>query len=317
MSADIDVVVSGVRAVARDVLAIELRDKSGRSLPIARAGAHIDLTLPNGLSRQYSLVNAVGQQSVDAYVVAVGLDANSRGGSAWIHDRLRVGQSVRVSGPRNLFEMSPDHRRVLLLAGGIGITPIYAMAQACAQQGLGYELWASARSAPRLAYLEEIKRLAEGRLYLHFDDEQGGPMDLSSRLQQQEWDAVYACGPTPMLDALTNATAHWTSGSVRMERFKGADVSVSDCQPFELKLQQSGLSTTVNANESVLDAIERLGVDYPWSCREGICGTCEAKVLSGEVQHLDFVLTPEERAQQHRMMVCVSRCGAGSLVLDI
>jgi ferredoxin-NADP reductase len=317
MSADIDVVVSGVRAVARDVLAIELREKSGRGLPIARAGAHIDLALPNGLSRQYSLVNAVGQQSVDAYVVAVGLDANSRGGSAWIHDRLRVGQTVRVSAPRNLFEMSSDHRRVLLLAGGIGITPIYAMAQACAQQGLDFELWASARSAPRLAYLEEIKRLAEGRLYLHFDDEQGGPMNLSSRLHQQQWDAVYACGPTPMLDALTTATAHWTPGSVRMERFKGADITVSDCQPFELKLQQSGLSTTVNANESVLDAIERLGVDYPWSCREGICGTCEAPVLSGEVQHLDFVLTPEERTQQRRMMVCVSRCGAGSLVLDI
>lgn len=317
MSVDIDVIVSSVRAVARDVLAIELRHKSGQSLPAAQAGAHIDLTLPNGLVRQYSLVNATGQKSADAYVVAVGLDAKSRGGSVWIHDRLKAGQALRVSAPRNLFEMAPEHRRVLLLAGGIGITPIYAMAQACAHQGLNFELWASARSAPRLAYLEEIKKLAKGRLHLHFDDEQGGPMNLSSRLQQQQWDAVYACGPAPMLDALTAATAHWATGSVRMERFKGAEVSVSGRKPFELKLQQSGLSTTVSENESVLDAMERLGVDYPWSCREGICGTCEVSVLSGEVQHLDFVLTPEERAEQRRIMVCVSRCGGGSLVLDI
>jgi len=317
MSVDIDVIVSSVRAVARDVLAIELRHKSGQSLPAAQAGAHIDLALPNGLVRQYSLVNATGQKSADSYVVAVGLDANSRGGSVWVHDRLKAGQAMRVSAPRNLFEMAPEHRRVLLLAGGIGITPIYAMAQACAHQGLDFELWASARSAPRLAYLEEIKNLAKGRLHLHFDDEQGGPMDLSSRLQQQQWGAVYACGPAPMLDALTAATAHWTSGSVRMERFKGAEISTSGRKPFELKLQKSGLSSTVNENESVLDAMERLGVDYPWSCREGICGTCEASVLSGEVQHLDFVLTPEERAEQRRMMVCVSRCDGGSLVLDI
>ena len=317
MSADIDVTVSGLRAVARDVLAVELRHKSGQGLPGAKAGAHIDLALGNGLVRQYSLVNATGQASMDRYVVAVGWDANSRGGSVWIHEKLKVGQSLRVSAPRNLFEMAPEHRRVLLLAGGIGVTPIYAMAQACAQQGLDFELWASARSAPRLAYLEELKALVGERLHLHVDDEQGGPMNLAERLQTQRWDAVYACGPAPMLDALTAATAHWTPGSVRMERFKGAEAPASERQPFELTLQRAGLSTTVSAHESVLDAMERLGVDYPWSCREGICGTCEAAVLEGEVQHLDYVLTPEERAEQRRMMVCVSRCGGGRLVLDI
>lgn len=317
MSADIDVTVSGLRAVARDVLAVELKHKSGQALPGAQAGAHIDLALGNGLVRQYSLVNATGQASMDTYVVAVGWDANSRGGSVWIHEKLKVGQSLRVSAPRNLFEMAPEHRRVLLLAGGIGITPVYAMAQACAQQGLDFELWASARSAPRLAYLEELKALAGQRLHLHFDDEQGGPMDLAQRLQMQNWDAVYACGPAPMLDALTTATAHWAPGSVRMERFKGAEAPASERQPFELTLQRTGLNTTVSAHESVLDAMERLGVDYPWSCREGICGTCEAPVLEGDVQHLDYVLTPEERAEQRRMMVCVSRCGGGRLVLDI
>jgi p-toluenesulfonate methyl-monooxygenase reductase component TsaB len=317
MTANIDVVVSGLRSVARDVLAVELRHKSGQALPGAQAGAHIDIALGNGLVRQYSLVNATGQASLNSYVVAVGWDANSRGGSVWVHEKLKVGQSLRVSEPRNLFEMVPDHRRVLLLAGGIGITPIYAMAQACLQKGLAFDLWASARSAPRLAYLEELKALAGEHLHLHFDDEQGGPMNLAQRLQTQRWDAVYACGPAPMLDALANATAHWAAGSVRVERFKGAETPASERQPFELTLQRAGLHTTVTAHESVLDAMERLGVDYPWSCREGICGTCEATVLDGDVQHLDYVLSPEERVEQRRMMVCVSRCGGGRLVLDI
>jgi ferredoxin-NADP reductase len=317
VSTDIDVTVAGLRAVARDVLAVELRHKSGQALPGARAGAHIELALGNGLVRQYSLVNATGQSSLDGYMVAVGWDANSRGGSVWIHEKLKVGQSLRISAPRNLFDMAPAHRNVLLLAGGIGITPIYAMVQACVEQGLAFELWASARSAPRLAFLEELKALAGSRLQLHFDDEHGGPMNLAQRLQTQRWDAVYGCGPAPMLDALTAATAHWSAGSVRMERFKGEELPAGERQPFELVLQRAGQGTTVSAHESVLDAIERLGVDHPWSCREGICGTCEAPVLEGELQHLDFVLTPEERAEQRRMMVCVSRCGSGRLVLDI
>lgn len=317
MSADIEVVVAGVRAVARDVLSVEFRHKSGLPLPGAQAGSHIELALPNGLVRQYSLVNATGQARMDAYMVAVGWDVNSRGGSVWIHERLKVGQALRVSAPRNLFEMAPDHRRVLLLAGGIGITPIYAMAQACAQEGVTFDLWASARSASRLAYLEELKVLGGDRLVTHFDDEKGGPMNLAARLAEQRWDAVYACGPAPMLDALSAATGHWRAGSVRMERFKAAEVRASERQSFELVLQRAGLTTIVSEHESVLDAIERLGVNYPWSCREGICGTCEVPVAAGDVEHLDFVLSPAERAEQRRMMVCVSRCGGGRLVLDI
>lgn len=317
MGTELELTVSAVRAVARDVMAIELRGKAGQSLPGARAGAHIELTLPNGLKRQYSLVNAVGQSEMTSYAVAVGWDAQSRGGSVWIHEKLKVGQTLRVAPPRNLFDLQAAHQRVLLLAGGIGITPIYAMAQACAQEGRSFELWVGARSASRLAYLEEIKALAGDRLQCHFDDEQGGPMDLQARLQAQRWDAVYACGPAHMLDALTQATAHWSEGSVCMERFKGVEVPDEHRRSFDLHLQRSGLNTTVNAQESVLEAIERLGVDFPWSCREGICGTCEAPVLEGDITHLDVVLSPEEQAEQRRMMVCVSRCAGQRLVLDI
>lgn len=242
MSADIDVVVSALRAVARDVIAINLRHRSGQPLPGASAGAHIDLSLPNGLVRQYSLINAHGQSTVDHYEVAVAWDAASRGGSVWIHEKLKVGQAIRVSAPRNHFEMDAAHRRVLLLAGGIGITPIYAMAQTCARQEVEFEVWASARSASRLAYLEELKVLAGERLSLHFDDEQGGPMNLAERLSSQRWDGVYACGPAPMLDALTGATAHWKEGAVRMERFKAAELPAAERQAFDLVLQRSGLN---------------------------------------------------------------------------
>lgn len=317
MSADIEVVVSAVRAVARDVLAVELRHASGAALPGAAPGAHIDVALPNGLVRQYSLTDALGQTQQDRYSIAVGWDANSRGGSHWIHEKLRVGQALRVSAPRNLFAMDPAHRRVLLLAGGIGITPVYAMARHCAAQGLDWTLVACARSAPRLAFLEELKALAGPRLQTHFDDERGGPLDLAALLAPRSWDAVYACGPAPMLDALAAATADWPAGTVRVERFKGEEVAVGERKVFELVLQRSGLNTEVGTHESVLDAIERLGVSYPWSCREGICGTCEAPMLEGEAEHMDFVLDAQEKQSHQRMMVCVSRCAGPRLVLDI
>jgi ferredoxin-NADP reductase len=242
---------------------------------------------------------------------------NSRGGSHWIQEKLRVGQSIKVSTPRNLFAMDPAHRKVLLLAGGIGVTPIYSMARRCSVQGLDWSLIACARSAPRLAYLEELKAMAGSRLQTHFDDEHGGPFNLQSALAERQWDAIYACGPAPMLDSLSQATAHWPQGTVHVERFKAPEIEGGKRRPFELVLQQSQRSTTVGEHESVLDAMERIGLDYPWSCREGICGTCEATVLDGQVEHLDFVLTAEEKAAQKKMMVCVSRCAGNKLVLDI
>jgi len=318
MNGGIEVVVSAVRAVARDVLTVELSPRGAASLPGAAPGAHIDLALPNGLVRQYSLVNAEGAAQQARYEVAVGRDAHSRGGSEWIHAQLRQGQALRVSAPRNLFAMDPAHRRVLLVAGGIGVTPILSMARHCAAQGLDWELLACARSASRLAYLDELKALAGARLRTHFDDQHGGPIDLAPLLAQPRWDAVYACGPAPMLDALAQVSAHWPAGSVRMERFQAtAADDASERKSFGLQLARSGLETTVAAHESVLDALERLGVDHPFACREGLCGSCEAPILQGQAQHLDNVLSPEERAAQQRMLVCVSRCAGDRLVLDL
>ncbi len=317
MSANIDAVVSSVRAVARDVLAIGLKHRDGVPLPAAAPGAHIDLALPNGLVRQYSVTNAHGGDRQDEYQVAVGWDVRSRGGSRWVHEKLKVGQALRIGAPRNLFAMDPADRKVLLVAGGIGITPIYAMAQRCAAAGLDWELVACARSATRLAWLEELRALAGPRLRLHFDDEHGGPLDLPALLAQPRWDGVYACGPAPMLDALQAATRHWPAGRVHVERFKAAELPAGERRVFELVLARSGMNTTVAADEGVLDALDRLGVDHPTACREGLCGTCEAAVLEGEVLHCDSVLDPAERAAHQRMMVCVSRCAGARLVLDL
>jgi p-toluenesulfonate methyl-monooxygenase reductase component TsaB len=317
MSDQLELIVSGLRAVARDVIQYELRGSNGQCLPKANAGSHIEFTLPNGFKRQYSLVNAIDDSMLESYVIAVGWDSNSRGGSVWIHEKLKIGQKLQVSTPRNLFEMRPADEKVLLIAGGIGITPIFAMAQSCAKHAKNYELWVCARSASRMAYLEELKALVGEKLRLHFDDEAGGPMKLETMLKTQHWDALYACGPAPMLDAVVASTQHWTPDCVHLERFKGAENTSNENTSFELELKHSGLITTVEPTESVLDAMSRIGVDYPWSCREGVCGTCEAKVLEGNIEHKDFVLSPSEREEKNRMMVCVSRCLSQRLVLDI
>lgn len=317
MTAVMDLQVRAVRALARDILGIELAAADGRALPGAQAGAHIDLHLPNGLVRQYSLTQTPGTPTQSSYHVAVGLDAASRGGSAWIHDKLRVGASLRVGAPRNLFALDPAHCRVLLVAGGIGITPIHAMAQAAARAGLDWQLVACARSLSRLAFTEELQALGPDRVHLHGDLEAGGLIDLAHWLDAQPWDGVYACGPLPLLASLEQHTAAWPAGRYRSEKFKAEAMDTSQAHTFELVLARSGLRGEVAAGESVLDAIERLGLDQPYSCREGLCGTCECSWLEGEPDHRDQVLDEAARTTQRRFIPCVSRSHGERLTLDL
>lgn len=312
-----DLIVHQVRAIARDVISVELRSKTGHQLTGATPGAHIDLLLSNGMTRQYSLTNALGQPTQATYHIAVGWDANSRGGSHWVHEKLKVGASIQVSAPRNLFALDEDHRKVLFIAGGIGITPIYAMAQYATSAGLDWSLVACARSAGRLAYLDEVKALGLERIQTHFDDEKGGAIDLEQLLQNRQWDAVYACGPAAMLDAIGLHTQSWPSETVRMERFKTAATDPTTHRSFELVLSRSAISTSVEAHESVLEALERVGVDHPFSCREGLCGTCEVGIVEGQADHRDRVLTAQERAEGKRFIPCISGCSGERLVLDI
>lgn len=309
--------VTRVRALARDVLLLSLQAPDGRLLPGAQAGAHIDLHLPSGLVRQYSLTNALGEAQMAAYHVAVGLDAASRGGSTWIHEQLRVGTALQVSEPRNHFALDPAHGQVLLLAGGIGITPVYAMAQTAERLGLDWRLVACARSLGRIAYAEELLALAPGRVHLHGDAEAGARIDFGPWLAAQPWDGVYACGPQPMLDDLAQRTAAWPSGRFRHEKFKAEAIDTAGDAGFELVLARSGLRTRVGAGEPVLDAIERLGVDHPFSCREGLCGACECACTGGEPDHRDQFLDAAARAEGRRFLPCVSRARGERLTLDL
>lgn len=313
----IPVLVSGVQAIARDVLFIELRAVNGQPLPGAAPGAHIDLHLPSGLIRQYSLTNAKGQRTQESYQMAVARDAHSRGGSAWIHDKLRTGTTLSISTPRNLFALDAAHHKVLFVAGGIGITPIYAMAQAAGQLGLDWTAVVCARSASRLAFHEELLALDPQRVTCHFDLTQHGPLDLHTLLAPAHWDAVYACGPVGMLDALQAATSKWPSGTVRMERFQAASNDGASNTAFELVLAKSNTTLQVAASESPLDALERMGIDHPFSCREGLCGTCEVGLIEGQPEHRDSVLDADERAAGKRFIPCVSRCGGAKLVIDL
>ena len=314
----IQVSVSRIQAIARDVLLIELQAPQGQTLPGAAPGAHIDLHLPDGQIRQYSLTNTQGQVSQSSYQIAVARDANSRGGSDWIHDKLRLGSALRVSEPRNLFPLNvSDDKKVLFIGAGIGITPIYSMVNSVKSTSLDWTLMACARSASRLAFLEELSGLDEKRVHFHFDLDQGGPLDLHALLRSSEWDELYACGPAGLLDAIKGATQDWPAGSVHMERFKAQAQDNSGNASFELVLSSSGQSVQVEASETPLEALERIGVDHPFSCREGLCGTCEVEVMEGLPDHRDNVLDAEDRVAGKRFIPCVSRCGGNRLVINL
>jgi len=314
----IQATVTKVQAIARDVLLIELQGPNAQPLPGAAPGAHIDLHLPTGHVRQYSLTNAESHPTQASYQIAVARDAASRGGSSWIHDKLRIGSVLPISEPRNLFALDiKAHHKVLFIGAGIGITPIYAMVRAAQQAGMDWTLIACARSGSRMTFQEDLAALDAQRVRFHFDQEQGGPLALSTLLASAQWDAVYACGPAGLLDAIETATISWPPGSVRMERFKAQARDEAGNAAFELVLSGSGQSVQVAAHETPLEALERIGIDHPFSCREGLCGTCEVELLEGQPDHRDNVLDAADRAACNRFIPCVSRCGGSRLVIKL
>ena len=312
------VTVTAIRAIARDVLCIELQAADAKPLPGAAPGAHIDLHLPSGLIRQYSLTNAQGQASQNSYQIAVARDAASRGGSDWIHDKLRTGAALTISEPRNLFPLNTAQaQKTLFIGAGIGITPIYAMVLAAQQAGMDWTLMACARSASRLAFQEELAALDATRVQFHFDQAAGGALNLQALLQSEKWANVYACGPTGLLDAIEAATASWPAGAVHMERFKAPTQDNTGNTAFELVLQKSGQTIQVEATETPLEALERVGIDHPFACREGLCGTCEVELVDGQADHRDNVLDAHDRAAGRRFIPCVSRCGGDKLLINL
>ncbi|WP_353941521.1 PDR/VanB family oxidoreductase [Streptomyces sp. HUAS MG91] len=296
---------------AEGVLSVELAHPDGKPLPGWAPGAHIDVHV-GGQVRQYSLCG--DPDATGTYRIGVLNEPSSRGGSRHVHTALRPGQSVTVSEPRNHFALE-DAGGHVFVAGGIGITPILAMAREAARRGARWRLVYGGRSRASMAFTEELAALG-GDVTLVPQDELGH-IDLAAALDGLPDDTlVYCCGPEPLLAAVEAACP---AEALRVERFSAPVVErAPDDGEFEVECRTSGLTLTVGADTSVLEAAEQAGLDVASSCRDGICGSCETRVLDGAVDHRDFLLSEAEHAANASMMICVSRCAAGSrLVLDL
>jgi ferredoxin-NADP reductase len=311
---EVDLRVAARREVAEGIVELTLADPSGGQLPSWTAGAHVDLVLDPSLTRQYSLCGSTADES--SWKVGVLLDPNSRGGSAYVHEKLAEGATVRVRGPRNHFPLlaSPRYQ---FIAGGIGITPILAMIEAAQARGAEWSLLYGGRSRASMAFLDRLE--GDDRVTIWPQDEKG-LLDLASALGTPQPDTlVYCCGPGALLDAVEAGCAAWPDGSLHVERFAAKKIEASEdaLDTFEVECSRSGVTVAVPEGVSIFDAVEKAGVDVIGSCMEGICGTCEADVLDGTPDHRDSVLSKRERERGDTIMTCVSRSLSTKLVLDV
>jgi ferredoxin-NADP reductase len=310
----IEVVLTCVRMVARDTNLYTFERPDRAALPGAEPGAHIGIILPNGVERQYSLVHA-GPLLSD-YTVGVKRDANSRGGSLYMHDQLRVGSKVSIVPPRNNFPLKQDAELVVLLAGGIGITPIYCMAKHLIAAGRPWQLYYSCRSRMDTAFLDELSQ--HSQVHFHFDDEESGRfLNVAAIVEKIPSNAhLYCCGPAPMLAAFEAATAHWPPEQVHVEYFTPKFAAAQE-GGYIVELARAKRELTIPPGKSILQAVREAGIQVPHSCEEGVCGACETRVISGIPDHRDTILTEQERKENATMMICCSGSKSPRLVLDI
>ncbi|MDR7304052.1 PDR/VanB family oxidoreductase [Haloactinomyces albus] len=309
----IELRVADKTEVADGVVTLTLEHPHGRRLPDWTPGAHVDLTLPCGLTRQYSLCG--DRWDAHTYRVGVLREANSRGGSAFIHDEIAEGAKVALGGPRNNFALAPSQRYVFI-AGGIGITPLLPMIAQAEMVDADWRLLYGGRSRASMAFLDELAVYGDKVTVVPQDEY--GLLDLSAWLPEPRQDTkVYCCGPGPLLDAVDRCCADWPAGLLRTERFVAKDRTPVRDEPFEVELRRSGVSLTVAPEQSVLQAMNMAGVNVLSSCRQGLCGTCETTVLAGEPDHRDSILDDDERAHGDCLFPCVSRSCTDRLVLDL
>jgi tetrachlorobenzoquinone reductase len=311
--------VRTLRHEAEGVLSIELVPADDGHFPAFTAGSHVDLHLPNGVTRSYSLLNAT--DDTDRYVFGVLNDAKSRGGSRFVHENLRCGTVLSISTPRNNFELDEQAGESVLIAGGIGVTPILCMYRQLRAQGKAVRVVYCARSRSQAAFLDEFAALG-GDVELWFDDEHGGqPFDLVKFFSTQPKDIhAYCCGPLPMLAAYEAACTVNGIANVHLERF-AADPAVANAPSggYVVYLKRSDRTVEIPQDKRLLETLLDAGVECDYSCGEGICGACETTVLEGSPEHRDSVLSDAERASGKTMMICVSGCSqaGGRLVLDL
>lgn len=306
--------VVGKIPVADGVVALDLAALSGERLADWTPGSHIDLILPNGLTRQYSLCG--DRFDPHSYRIAVLREPTSQGGSVFIHEELAVGDLINVGGPRNNFPLVPSDR-YLFVAGGIGITPLLPMVHQAAQLGADWRLLYGGRRRGSMAFLQELT--AYGDRVLVRPEDEFGPLDLADFLgEPREGVRIYACGPDPLLKAIEQASIGWPPHALKVERFVASQANAPVRRaPFEVELARSGKTVTVTSDTTVLEAINLAGIGVLSSCRRGVCGVCETTVLAGRPDHRDTLLDDEEKNTTDCMYICVSRSRDERLVLDL
>jgi ferredoxin-NADP reductase len=310
-----DLVITAVSDAAEGVKTITLASPDGTALPAWSPGAHIDIILGEGLTRQYSLCGDTSDDTT--WRIGVLAAPDSRGGSVRVHE-LRAGDIVRVRGPRNHFPLV-GAASYQFIAGGIGITPILAMIAEAEAAGASWNLLYGGRRRASMAFLEELEKYGRDRVTINPRDERGH-LDLAGCLgTPRPGTLVYCCGPEGLLTAVEEACASWPAGTLHIERFAPKAVRAADdsSSAFELVLQRSGLTLRVPRGKSVFDVVSEAGVSVLGSCFEGVCGTCEQAVIDGDVDHRDSILSDEEREANEYMMICVSRCRSARLTLDL
>lgn len=316
--------VRQVRFEAIGINSYELVHADGSELPGFEAGSHVDIHLPGGLVRQYSLCGDPKDRR--RYVIAVLNEENGRGGSRLLHETLQVRNIVTVSHPRNNFPLALDARRHILIAGGIGITPLKAMAHRLASDGAAYELHYCAKGPEYAAFRDELEaKTGDCLVQSHFDG--GDPsrgLDIAALLKDHvEGTHLYYCGPAGFMSACAAASAHWPKGTVHSEHFKAPpapnpvleDAGSSSTDNFVVEIASSGVRFDIPAGRSIVDVLDEAGIVIDTSCVSGLCGTCKVRYLSGTVDHRDFILSDDER--RDHLTICVSRATSQRLVLDL
>lgn len=314
----IQVRVASVTDEAEDIRSLELVDAEGNLLPQFSAGAHIDVHLTDKLVRQYSLCNDPSERT--RYVIAVLRDPQGRGGSAAVHE-LKRGDQIRISAPRNQFELVPGGR-AMLVAGGIGITPILSMAQSLAAAGNPFSLHYATRTRKRTAFMESLGASSFAQSVSHYwsKEADGRKLDLAELLQSPELeDHLYVCGPRNFMDSVIETARRqgWPEERIHYEFFTGEVVRLDSDDSFTVQLVSSGMSVEVPKEKTVVEALAAAGIEIPTSCEQGICGTCLTGVVRGVPDHRDMFLTVEEQTCNDKFLPCCSRARTSVLVLDL
>jgi vanillate O-demethylase ferredoxin subunit len=314
--------VRSITFEAEGIRSFELVDPGGKDLPGFEAGAHIDVSVPGGSTRQYSLCDSPWQRK--HYRIAVLEELHGRGGSRALHASVRAGDMIEVSEPRNLFALDASARHSVLLAGGIGITPVLAMTEALRRANQSFELHYCTQTPQRTAFRERLQPLvASGQAHLHHDrgDPKKNGLDIAALLAPYEKGThLYFCGPPGFMKAVQSAAANWPAGTVHYEYF-GVNPEVTEklvssgATEGQVRLAKSDKVLTVGSGQSILSAIREAGVECHSSCESGVCGSCKVRYFSGKPEHNDYVLSEDEKEEY--VLVCCAGVGPEALLLDL